>query len=166
MENFYNKNTFLDIITSLSRTKAEPIAFPLVLYFYPKDNTPGCTQESEEFAQLYTEFTQQGVQILGVSRDTLSSHEKFSTKLNLPFALVSDKEEQLCQYFDVIKQKNMYGKQVRGIERSTFLFDKNGNLFHSWRKVKAAGHAKEVLMHVQNMYSENNKTNNTESQHF
>lgn len=150
MENHLNAEQISTLVLSLERTQDAPLSFPCVLYFYPKDNTPGCTQESEAFAQLYTKFQNIGVQIFGISRDSLASHEKFAAKLNLPFALISDKEEKLCAYFDVIKLKNMYGKQVRGIERSTFLFNKNGELVQSWRKVKAAGHAEDVLTVAQN----------------
>lgn len=117
----------------------------LVLYFYPKDNTPGCTQESKDFAAHHTAFVQCQTQILGISRDSLTSHEKFKAKLKLPFELISDGDERLCELFDVIKLKNMYGKQVRGIERSTFLIDAQSRLKHEWRKVKVPGHVEEVL---------------------
>jgi thioredoxin-dependent peroxiredoxin len=117
----------------------------LALYFYPKDNTPGCTQESEDFRDLHSQFTQHQTQILGISRDSLTSHEKFKAKLQLPFELISDADEAICHLFDVIKLKNMYGKQVHGIERSTFLIDRAGILQHQWRKVKVAGHVSEVL---------------------
>jgi len=123
----------------------------LVLYFYPKDNTPGCTTESQDFRDLYTEFQKFDTEIIGVSRDSLASHERFREKQALPFALISDSDETLCQNFDVIKMKNMYGKQVRGIERSTFLFDKNGQLIKEWRKVKVKGHAGEVLRAVREL---------------
>ncbi len=121
----------------------------IVLYFYPKDHTPGCTQESQDFRDLYAKFNQANTVILGISRDSLTSHEKFKTKHSLPFELISDKDENLCQLFDVIKQKSLFGKKYMGIERSTFVFDANGILLHEWRKVKVSGHAKEVLEKVQ-----------------
>ena len=118
---------------------------PFVLYFYPRDNTPGCTAQSKDFRDRHAEFERRGVVVLGVSRDSLSSHEKFRSKFGFPFDLISDTDEALCGLFDVIKQKNMYGKKVRGIERSTFLFDSDGVLMHEWRKVKVRGHVNEVL---------------------
>ncbi len=117
----------------------------LVLYFYPKDDTPGCTTESAAFRDLHAEFAAAGCRVLGVSRDSLASHQRFKNKLALPFDLLSDADEALCQQFGVIKLKNMYGKQVRGIERSTFLIDANGVLRKEWRGVKVPGHADEVL---------------------
>lgn len=117
----------------------------VVLYFYPKDNTPGCTVEGQNFRDLYADFLKLGATVLGVSRDSLKSHENFKSKQALPFDLLSDTDEALCQLFDVIKLKNMYGKQVRGIERSTFLFDSSGVLRHEWRGVKVPGHAEAVL---------------------
>ena len=117
----------------------------VVLYFYPKDNTPGCTNESIAFRDAIHEFTSANTVIFGISRDTLKSHDRFKEKLELPFELIADTEELLCQQFDVIKQKMMYGKQVRGIERSTFLIDEQGQLVHEWRKVKVADHVAEVL---------------------
>lgn len=116
-----------------------------VLYFYPKDATPGCTLESQQFRDLYHQFQKAECDIYGVSRDSLKSHEKFRDNQCLPFALLSDSDETLCRLFDVIKTKNMYGKQVQGIERSTFLVDENGVLCQQWRKVKADGHAQAVL---------------------
>ncbi|MET0066378.1 MAG: peroxiredoxin [Candidatus Thiodiazotropha sp.] len=118
---------------------------PIVLYFYPKASTPGCTQEGLDFTAAIGKFRRQSAVILGVSRDSLKAQENFKTKQGFPFDLLSDKDETLCQAFDVIKMKNMYGKQVRGIERSTFLIDENGVLRHEWRKVKVKGHAEEVL---------------------
>jgi peroxiredoxin Q/BCP len=118
---------------------------PVVLYFYPKDNTPGCTTEGEQFRDLYEQFTKAGAVIVGVSRDSLKSHENFKTKMAFPFDLIADTDEKLCAQFDVIKMKNMYGKQVRGIERSTFLIDGSGALAQEWRKVKVPGHAQAVL---------------------
>lgn len=121
----------------------------VVLYFYPKDATPGCTLESQEFRDLHVEFVAANTVILGVSRDSVKSHDKFQTAQCLPFDLLSDADEALCTNFDVIKLKNMYGKQVRGIERSTFLIDEHGVLRQEWRKVKADGHASAVLEAVQ-----------------
>lgn len=123
----------------------------VVLYFYPKDNTPGCTTEGMEFRDLAAEFSQTGATVVGVSRDSLKSHANFKTKLGLPFELVSDPEEKLCELFGVMKLKNMYGKQVRGVERSTFVFDKHGKPVREWRAVKAPGHAAEVLSFVQTL---------------
>ncbi|PTQ88259.1 peroxiredoxin [Agitococcus lubricus] len=120
----------------------------IVIYFYPKDATPGCTTEAQDFRDLMPDFVQLGCTIFGVSRDSLASHEKFKANECLPFALLSDSDEQLCQHFDVIKLKNMYGKQVLGIERSTFLFDRSAKLIKEWRKVKVSGHAQDVLNHV------------------
>jgi peroxiredoxin Q/BCP len=117
----------------------------VVLYFYPKDNTPGCTTESCEFGAKHREFSKLNTVILGVSRDSLSSHEKFKAKFEFPFDLLVDDQEELCQMFDVIKEKNMYGKKVMGIERSTFLIDDKGKLQREWRKVKVDGHVAEVL---------------------
>jgi len=116
-----------------------------VLYFYPRDNTPGCTTEGEDFRDNYAKFRRRKVTVLGISRDNLRSHERFKAKFEFPFELLSDENEELCAVFDVIKQKNMYGKKVRGIERSTFLVDANGKLRHEWRKVKIDGHVAEVL---------------------
>lgn len=117
----------------------------LVLYFYPKDHTPGCTQEGQDFRDHYPQFQALHAVILGISRDSLKTHENFKTKQSFPFDLIADSEETLCNLFDVVKMKNMYGKQVRGIERSTFLIDKNGILAREWRKVKVKGHAEEIL---------------------
>ena len=118
---------------------------PYVLYFYPRDDTPGCTIESKDFRDQYAKFKRLKVRVLGVSRDTLSSHAKFQAKYELPFELVSDPDEALCHLFDVMKDKNMYGKKVRGIERSTFLIDAAGVLRREWRKVKVDGHVADVL---------------------
>lgn len=117
----------------------------VVLYFYPRDATPGCTQESQDFRDHHALFTAENAVILGVSRDSLASHLKFKAKQQLPFELLSDGEEHGCTLFDVIKEKNMYGKKVRGIERSTFLIDPQGQVCASWRKVKVKGHVAEVL---------------------
>ena len=121
---------------------------PLVIYFYPKDNTPGCTAEGEEFRDLHPEFARVGCVIVGVSRDSLRSHEGFKSKMTFPFELLSDADEKACKLFGVIKMKNMYGRQVRGIERSTFVIDAEGVLRREWRGVKVPGHAKEVLTYV------------------
>jgi len=118
---------------------------PLVIYFYPKDNTPGCTNEGLQFRELYPRFSGLGFEIYGVSRDSIKSHENFKSKMNFPFELLSDADETACKLFDVIKMKNMYGKKVRGIERSTFVIDAAGVLRREWRGVKVPGHAAEVL---------------------
>lgn len=117
----------------------------VVLYFYPKDNTPGCTQEGQDFRDRYAEFEAQDTLIFGISRDSLRTHENFKAKHEFPFELISDADETLCGLFDVIKMKNMYGKKVRGIERSTFLINKKGILAAEWRKVKVKVHIEEVL---------------------
>ena len=117
----------------------------LVLYFYPKDNTPGCTTEGEQFRDLYPQFVAAGAVIAGISRDGIKSHEGFKAKMAFPFELVSDADEKLCSEFDVIKMKNMYGRKMRGIERSTFVIDAKGTLVREWRKVKVPGHAEAVL---------------------
>ncbi len=117
----------------------------LVLFFYPKDNTPGCTTESLRFRDLYPEFRKANTEIVGLSRDSLRSHENFKGKLDLPFELISDPEENICNLFGVMKTKLMYGKKVRGVERSTFVIDANGKLVKEWRGVKVPGHVDEVL---------------------
>ncbi len=129
---------------SLSELKGKKI----VLYFYPKDATPGCTTEGHDFSQLLGEFHAVNAEVFGISRDTLSSHEKFRAKENYSVHLLSDPEESACTKFDVVKMKNMYGRQVRGIERSTFVIDQNGKLIKEWRKVNVTGHASEVLQFV------------------
>jgi peroxiredoxin Q/BCP len=116
-----------------------------VLYFYPKDNTPGCTDEGIQFRDLYAQFQHAGCEVLGVSRDSIKSHETFKAKMSFPFDLLSDPDEKLCEMFGVMKMKNMYGKQVRGIERSTFVVDQAGVVRREWRGVKVPGHAQEVL---------------------
>jgi peroxiredoxin Q/BCP len=118
---------------------------PYVLYFYPKDDTPGCTLEGQDFRDQHRDFGKLKVRIIGVSRDTLVSHAKFQSKYDLPFELVADPDEKLCRQFDVIKEKNMYGKKVLGVQRSTFLVDADGVLRKEWRKVKVDGHVAEVL---------------------
>jgi len=118
---------------------------PLVLYFYPKDNTPGCTDEGMQFRDLYPQFEHLGCSVYGISRDSLKSHENFKAKMSFPFELLSDPDERVCEMFGVMKMKNMYGKQVRGIERSTFVIDKDGYLRKEWRGVKVPDHAQAVL---------------------
>ncbi len=117
----------------------------LVVYFYPKDMTSGCTRESQDFRDLHPAFRKAGADIVGISRDSLASHEKFKTKEGLPFALLSDEDERACRLFDVIREKSLYGRKYLGIERSTFLIDRKGVLRREWRKVKVPGHAEEVL---------------------
>jgi thioredoxin-dependent peroxiredoxin len=117
----------------------------LVIYFYPKDMTTGCTRESQDFRDLHARFRKAGVRIVGVSRDSVASHEKFKTKEQLPFELLSDADEKVCKAFDVIKEKSLYGRKYLGVERSTFLLDAAGVLRQEWRKVKVPGHAEEVL---------------------
>jgi len=116
-----------------------------VLYFYPKDNTPGCTMESIAFRDHHDEFTALGAAVYGLSRDSMRSHENFKSKLGLPFELISDPDEAVCTQFDVMKMKNMYGKKVRGVERSTFVIDANGQVVKEWRGVKVNDHVTEVL---------------------
>jgi len=131
----------------LSRAKGSP----LVLYFYPKDNTPGCTTEGQNFRDLHPEFRKLGCAIYGVSRDSLKSHENFKAKMKFPFELLSDTEETACKLFGVIKMKNMYGKKVRGIERSTFAIDARGVVRREWRGVKVPGHVQEVLEFIKTL---------------
>lgn len=128
---------------TISRDELAGTAF--VLYFYPKDDTPGCTAEGIDFRDQYAKFKRRKIRVFGVSRDSLASHEKFKAKYSLPFDLVSDPDETLCKQFDVIKEKNMYGRKTLGVERSTFLIDADGVLRREWRKVKVKGHVDEVL---------------------
>lgn len=123
----------------------------LVIYFYPKDNTPGCTTEGQNFRDQFAAFQSANCDIVGISRDTLKSHENFKTKMAFPFELLSDGDETVCNLFGVMKLKNMYGKQVRGIERSTFVIDSKGILRKEWRGVKVPGHVEEVLAFVQTL---------------
>ncbi len=123
----------------------------LVLYFYPKDNTPGCTTEGIQFRDLHAQFQAANTEIFGVSRDSLKSHENFKAKLGMPFELISDPDETLCTMFDVMKMKNMYGKQVRGVERSTFVIDGAGKVVKEWRGVKVPAHVDEVLAFIQTL---------------
>ena len=144
---FEANSTFGPISLERVRTKT------LVLYFYPKDNTPGCTTETEGFRDHHQAFLDAGAVVVGASRDTLKSHENWSAKLSLPFPLITDPDEKLCELFGVMKMKNMYGKQVRGIERSTFLIDARGVLLRVWRGVKVPGHVEEVLQAVKALSS-------------
>jgi peroxiredoxin Q/BCP len=141
------KITAFSVVTTASPklTNKDLLGKPYVLYFYPKDDTPGCTLEGKDFRDRHADFGKLKVRVLGISRDSLASHAKFQGKYGLPFELVSDADEKLCKQFDVIKDKNMYGKKVRGIERSTFLVDGDGVLRREWRKVKVDGHVNEVL---------------------
>ena len=124
---------------------------PVVLYFYPKDNTPGCTTEGAQFRDLHSQFKKLDAVVVGCSRDSLKSHEGFKAKMAFPFELISDADEKLCSQFGVMKMKNMYGKKVRGIERSTFIVDGDGKLAKEWRGVKVPGHAEEVLEFVKTL---------------
>ena len=136
-----NINSSNGQVVNLSKMKGQKI----VLYFYPKDDTPGCTIEGHEFNSLLSQFKKVNCVVYGISRDTIQSHDKFICKYGYKFELLSDSEEKFCKYFDVIKEKNMYGKKVFGIERSTFVFSAEGKLVQEYRKVKAEGHAAEVL---------------------
>ena len=131
----------------LSKFKGKKV----VLYFYPKDSTPGCTTEGQNFRDLYKQFKKENVVILGLSRESLKSHENFKSNQSFPFDLISDPEEKICNQYDVIKEKSMYGRKYMGIERSTFLIDENGKLVQEWRKVKVTGHAQEVLDSVKSL---------------
>jgi len=130
---------------------SEQRGHPVVVYFYPKDNTPGCTTEGSQFRDLHKQFQKVGAVVVGVSRDSLKSHQGFKAKMSFPFELISDPDEKLCAQFDVIKMKNMYGRKVRGIERSTFVIDAKGKLAREWRGVKVAGHAEDVLGAVKSL---------------
>jgi peroxiredoxin Q/BCP len=123
----------------------------LVVYFYPKDNTPGCTVEGTDFRDRHKEFAKAGAEVVGVSRDSLKSHEGFKAKMKFPFELLSDADEKVCALFGVMKMKNMYGKKVRGIERSTFVLDGDGVIAREWRGVKVPGHVEEVLDFVKTL---------------
>lgn len=123
----------------------------IVLYFYPKDSTPGCTTESKDFTELHDQFTKHDTVIFGISRDSLTSHEKFKAKYQMPFELISDPDEVICKLFDVIQLKKFMGREYMGIERSTFLIDKTGTIRGEWRKVKVKGHAEAVLSSVQSL---------------
>ena len=136
-----------DSVFSLSENMGKNI----VIYFYPKDNTPGCTKEGEDFRYQFEEFISKNTLVVGVSRDSVKSHDKFICKYNFPFDLIADEDEAVCQLFDVIKEKNMYGRKYMGIERSTFLINTNGILVDEWRKVKVKGHGEEVLEALNNI---------------
>ena len=123
----------------------------LVMFFYPKDNTPGCTQEGLDFSNNLAKFKKLNTKIYGVSRDSIKSHDNFKNKYKYKFDLISDPDEYLCNLFDVIKEKNMYGKKYMGIERSTFIIDPKGTLIKEWRKVKVNGHSDEVLQYIKNL---------------
>ena len=132
-------------------SSAATLGHAWVLYFYPKDNTPGCTSEGIQFRDLHVQFRKLGCVIFGISRDSLKSHENFKAKMSFPFELLSDTDEIACKLFGVIKMKNMYGKKVRGIERSTFVIDAGGVVRREWRGVKVPGHAQEVLEFVKSL---------------
>ena len=136
-----------DSVFTLSKNMGKNI----VIYFYPKDNTPGCTKEGEDFRDQFEAFSSNNTIVVGVSRDSVKSHDKFICKYNFPFDLIADEDETVCQLFDVIKEKNMYGRKYMGIERSTFLIDTNGILINEWRKIKVKGHVEEVLGTVKNI---------------
>ena len=123
----------------------------LVIYFYPKDSTPGCTTEGQEFRDSYKEFKSLNTEIIGVSRDSIKSHENFKSKQNFPFDLLSDPDEKVCKAFDVMKLKSMYGREYMGVDRSTFLINKKGNIIREWRSVKVKGHVDEVLTAVKEL---------------
>lgn len=123
----------------------------IVIYFYPKDSTPGCTTQGQQFRDHYAEFAAENTEIFGISRDSIKSHENFKAKFEFPFDLLADTEEVACQLFDVIKMKKMYGKEVKGIERSTFIINKEGVLIHEWRGVKVDGHIPEVLAFIRSL---------------
>jgi peroxiredoxin Q/BCP len=149
-----NKNLPEFEALATSGVKFTPSAFhgrAVVLYFYPKDHTPGCTTEAMQFRDKYPEFIQAGAVLFGVSRDNMASHEKFRQNLELPFELIADTEEKLCHMFGVVKNKIMYGKKVKGIERSTFLIDASGVMRGEWRGIKVAGHVDEVLQAVKDL---------------
>lgn len=145
------KNFELPATNGLSFKLSDYIGKKLIIYFYPKDSTPGCTTQGMQFRDSYSEFQAANTEIFGVSRDSIKSHENFKAKFTFPFELLSDSEELACKLFDVIKMKNMYGKQVRGIERSTFIIDENGVLTHEWRKVKVKEHVEEVLQLIKSL---------------
>lgn len=130
---------------------SEYLGKTLVIYFYPKDSTPGCTTQGMQFRDFYSEFQASNTEIVGISRDSLKSHENFKAKFSFPFELLADTEELACGIFGVMKMKNMYGKQVRGVERSTFVIDKNGILVQEWRGVKVDGHVPQVLDFVKSL---------------
>ena len=134
-------------LANLSKLKGKKV----VLYFYPKDSTPGCTMEGQDFKDLYQSFTKENAVIYGISRDSIKSHENFKSKQSFPFELISDPDEIICNQYDVIKEKSMYGRKYMGIDRSTFIINEHGKLVKEWRKVKVKGHATEVLEAVKSM---------------
>lgn len=142
---------------TLPATGDETLSLPdfrgkhLIIYFYPKDNTPGCTREGQDFRDLYKEFKQAGADIVGVSRDSVKVHDNFRKKHQFPFHLLSDKDETLCNQFDIIKEKTLYGRKYMGIVRSTFLIDADGILQHEWRNIRVPGHAETVLEAVKSL---------------
>ncbi|WP_066014293.1 peroxiredoxin [Endozoicomonas atrinae] len=148
-----------DTTVKLSELKGRKV----VLFFYPKDNTPGCTSEGQAFRDLYTQFQDSDTLVFGVSKDGIKAHENFRAKHDFPFELISDKDETLCKLFDVIKLKQMYGKEYMGIERSTFLIDSNGVLQHEWRKVRIKGHVEDVLQAAQMVDTQAQTDNSEES---
>ena len=143
--------TFALPATSGKTFSTQDASKPYVLYFYPKDNTPGCTAEGMQFRDLHSEFAKLGCAIYGVSRDSLKSHESFKAKMSFPFELLSDADETACQAFGVIKMKTMYGKKVRGIERSTFVIDAQGMVRREWRGLKVPGHVQEVFEFIRTL---------------
>ena len=140
----------LEVTYNITLSISNYVGKNLVIYFYPKDSTPGCTNESIDFKDNYDIFQKLNTEIFGISRDSLKSHEKFKAKYSFPFELLSDADEIACNLFDVIKMKNMYGKKVRGIERSTFLINTEGKLINEWRGVKVNGHVQELIEFLQN----------------
>ena len=137
--------------SELSLSNKDFIGRNLVIYFYPKDSTPGCTTEGQEFRDNYNSFKKLNTEIIGVSRDSIKSHENFKLKQSFPFELLSDPEEKMCKAFDVMKMKSMYGKQYMGVDRSTFLIDEKGRVIKEWRSVKVKGHVEEVLSLVKEL---------------
>ena len=145
------QNFSLPATSGLTFQLSDYLGKHLVIYFYPKDNTPGCTTQGMQFRDFYADFKTANTEVFGVSRDSLKSHENFKAKFSFPFELLADTEELACGLFDVMKMKNMYGKQVRGVERSTFIIDKNGVLVQAWRGVKVDGHVQQVLEFVKTL---------------
>ncbi len=134
--------------TGTEVSTADLVGSPLVMYFYPKDDTPGCTNEATQFRDLWDQFGKKNAQVVGVSRDSVASHQRFKAKYDIPFRLLADVDSALCDAFEVIVEKNMYGKKSKGVARSTFLFDASGKLIHVWPKVSVEGHAEEVLSKI------------------
>ncbi len=134
--------------TGAERSTKDLLGSPLVIYFYPKDDTPGCTNEATQFRDLWERFGEKNARVVGVSRDSVASHQRFKVKYDIPFTLLADVDSSLCNAFDVIVEKNMYGKKSKGVARSTFLFDAAGTLVHVWPKVSVEGHAEDVLSKI------------------